>query len=81
MHKDSESLILGNFLSLNMSLLGPRFSKMFKYRHEIICMLTALDSTGSQRSKVLTKDTVYGKDLGNHNFLHCINFLSQKTRN
>lgn len=30
---------------------------------------------------MLTKDTIYGKDLGNHNFLHYINFLSQKTRN
>lgn len=30
---------------------------------------------------MLTKDTIYGKDLGNHNFLHCINFLSQKARN
>lgn len=30
---------------------------------------------------MLTKDTIYGKDLGNHNFLHYVNFLSQKTRN
>lgn len=29
---------------------------------------------------MLTKDTIYGNDLGNHNFLHYINFLSQKTR-
>lgn len=73
-----------NFMNLfifKYMLLRPIFSKTFKYRYEVIYILTACDLIGSQRSKMLTKDTIYGKDLGNHNFLHCINFLSQKARN
>lgn len=79
MHIVFQSIILLIFSSLNTSNSGPYSAKHLNTDMKLFTgSLTAHDSIESQRSKMITKDTIYGKDLGNHNFLHYINFLSKK---